>query len=363
LGHNEFKTKFLSYLDQFENLKDKHDKFKFTLNKVIKEELPSRDSSRILCQCDLVNAKRVRLNIKVGNIFYNGVKNDNYFEKAIMKCFPQYAQGWESFLTVSVLIPDWRNGWKSISKDGIVSDWIDDFFYNSTIYIQRSYQLNLIASIALVYGIPCDFRGSRGRWVKLNNFPKKESDIDIIPKGKKGKEVAEFLKTINALDPHVNRTIFYYIKSLELFETGYYEEVVTNLDNLVAIIDHFIKKRFNNTCLDRENGRNQMVKELGLSKKTRDELEQLYLLRNGYASHPADYCWWDFYETFEEDVKKFFLTIKRTLISFYNYEKANRVVESHPDIWSEWFENNAEMLYDVIYHKNLKVFGVYRDKK
>lgn len=334
LGYDKLKNKVCNYYSTYENTKNKIEKFKHTLDKIVDHELPKRDNEQFFQIRDFTNTSELKLNLSYNNIMC-------YFSDE------------ENLLKVGVVCPNWSRGWKEISKDKFVSEQIDFLFHFISQYVYRSYQVNLIGAIALSTGIPTDFRGGtleniQGDYVlcKVEAFKK---HIDGKPSVLSLKTLG-YLKLINALDPYVNKVVFYYVRFLELYEFDFTEEALTAADNMVDVIFQSIKKRLKKPTQNREEMSHYVYDEIKLYDSiARYNLDRLYLLRCRFTAHPSRSKWWDFYEIYEGEIEKIKISIRKLLIAYLKYENNNREVDATPMLWSSWFKEHCDIIYDAVW--------------
>ena len=185
---------FCRWFNQYENGKSKIKILSRTLKHISEDVLPSRDEERLFMVRSFTNSKDLKINLIHKNLW----------------CKPDEEKG----LLVGTLAPNWNSGWKKICKDEFVSQQIDFFFHFVTQYIYRSFQINLIGSLALTYGRYCDFRGSYMTQCKLPFFKKEFERFQHSIKpdlNNRTNKIKHYLNIINALDPYVNKTIYYYV--------------------------------------------------------------------------------------------------------------------------------------------------------
>ncbi len=227
LGYDKFKNKVCNYYRTYQNTKNKIEQFKYTLDKVVSHELPKRDNEQFFQVRDFTNTSGLKLNLNYNNIM----------------C---YYSNEENALKVGVICPNWSRGWRGISKDKFVSDQIDILFHFISQYVYRSYQVNLIGAIALSTGIPIDFRGNTLKYIYGDNVAQEVRGFKKYIDGESSilnSKTLSYLKLINALDPYVNKAVFYYVRFLELDEFNFTEEALTAADNMVDVIFQSLKKR------------------------------------------------------------------------------------------------------------------------
>jgi len=334
MGYDNFKSKICVYYNSFENTKNKVAKFKSALNKLVTNTLPQRDCECLFQVRDFRNTSNLNINFIYDNIM----------------C---YYSDKENALMIGVICPNWSNGWRNISKDKFVSEQIDFLFHFISQYIYRSYQVNLIGAIALATGIPTDFRGNTLKCTH-GEYATQEIEKFKIFIGESTSELSlktlGYLRLINALDPFVNKSIFYYIRSLELHNSEFTEEALTAANNMVDVIFQSIKNRKNAPTQERKEMCNYVYNEIGLYDETvKHNLERLYLLRCRFTAHPSKSKWWDFYEIYEDDIEQIRLSVRKLLIVYLKYENNNRQVDAHPTLWSRWFMENCDIIYDAVW--------------
>jgi len=337
LGYDKFKNKVCNYYRADPYTKNKVESFKHTLDKIVTQELPKRDNERLFQIRDFTNTSELKLNLNYNNVmcYYSEKKNT---------------------LKVGVVCPNWGHeygGWRNISKDEFVSDQIDYLFRFISQYIYRSYQVNLIGAIALSADIPTDFRGNTVTCIYGDNAKQHinafEKYISIEPSMLNTKTLG-YLKLINALDPYVNKAVFYYVRFLRLYELDFTEEALTAADNMVDVIFQSIKKRLKKPTQNREEMSHYVYDEIKLyDSVARYNLDRLYLLRCRFTAHPSRSKWWDFYEIYEGEIEEIKISIRKLLIAYFKYENNNREVDATPMLWSSWFKEHCDIIYDAVW--------------
>lgn len=122
-----------------------------------------------------------------------------------------------------------------------------------------------------------------------------------------------------------------------------------NLDNTIDTITQFIKARLKIPTIPRKDIISVVSNEIGLNIYSQIALEKLYLLRCRFASHPSQSKWWDFGEIYDEDLNIIFDSVKTVLIKMLIYESNNRKISANPSKWSDWFYENADMLFEAVW--------------
>src|SRR5699024_281884 len=297
-------NKVCNYYSTYQNTKNKIEQFKYTLDKIVAHELPKRDNEQFFQIRDFTNTSELKLNLSFNNIMCYFSDEDN-------------------LLKVGVVCPNWSRGWRNISKDEFVSDQIDILFHFISQYIYRSYQVNLIGAIALSTGVSTDFRGNTLMYIygdsvtqEVNNFKRNIVDSPSVLTSK----TLGYLKLINTLDPYVNKAVFYYVRSLELYEFDFTEEALPAADNMVDIILQSIKKSLKKPTQSRKEMSSYVYYEIKLYDSiTKYNLDRLYLLRCRFTAHPSKSKWWDFNEIYEDEIETIKYSIRKLLITYLKY--------------------------------------------
>lgn len=336
LAYEKFVDDFSQYFSSFELTKDKIRSLKLALKEVKDFELPSRDETKLFQIRNFMNSNSLEINLTSKNLW----------------CKPDGEKG----LLVGTLLPHWQTGWKRFCKDEFISEQIGNFFFLVTQYICRSYQINLIVAISFTYNRICDFRGDRLWQYSLPTCEQEFADFNNSISFKSNSRIRilqHYLEIINSLDPYVNKAIFYYIKSIELYNKGFLEETITNLDNAIDTISQYIKRILSVPTMPRKDMIQLVAKEIQLSHQVQLNLENLYLLRCRFSSHPAQSKWWDFGEIYNGDIDILVECVQYVLVKMMQYEANNRKVSNNPDKWSNWFADNANMLFEAVWFHRL----------
>lgn len=270
-------------------------------------------------------------------------------------------------LICGVIAPSWERGWRNISQDEFVADTISTFFHFATQYISRSRMTNVIGAIALAYERACDFRYGGLQQYAVGNktpFPTIESAKkmarrveEYVPAmnqstddSRKQRELTTWVRTINALDPYIQRAIYQYWKATALFKAHFWEEGLTALDGTASVAAQFVQDRLGAGS----NPRLSLASFLKLSPRDSKQLVRLYELRCDFGAHPSRSKWWDFAELYDEDLDALKVSAKRMLWRLCEMESKNRVVESQPKSWSDWFTKNAHMILDSVWFLHVR---------
>ncbi len=334
MEYDKFKNKICNYFRTYKNTKNKIEQLKYTLDKVVSHELPKRDNEQLFQVRDFKNTAKLNLNLNHNNIM----------------C---YYSNEENALMVGVICPNWNNGWRGISNDKFVSEQIDILFHFISQYVYRSCQVNLIGAIALSTDIPTDFRGNTLKYIygdnvtqEVNKFKRyTDSSTSIL-----NSKTLGYLKLINTLDPYVNKTVFYYVRFLELYDFEFKEEALTAADNMVDVIFQSIKKRLRKPTQSREQMGDYVYDEIKFyDSVAKYHLDRLYLLRCRFTAHPSRSKWWDFYEIYEDEIGTIKLSVRKLLIGYLKYENENREVDATPMLWSSWFKEYCDIIYDAVW--------------
>lgn len=306
------------------------------LRNVIYSELPKRDESCEIVIRDMVGSEGLNLSFLRDTVWaYPEIERKN--------------------LMVGVIAPYWRKGWRGISRDEETRELVKDFFFFASQYIMRARAIDLLGAVALVYRRSCDFRGARLEGgdispyspFSLKDFREKRISYPLKTKvSSREKQTINLCELINSLDPFINRTIFNYLRAVELYDHGFSEEAIVALDNIVDIASQFLKSRLKLQGTLREEVIQSVWK---LNESNKFMIVRLYELRCFFGAHPSISKWWDFGEIYENEVETYFDLCEMLIIKLVEEETRNRVVEKYPQYWSVWFTDNAEMLWDSIW--------------
>lgn len=261
---------------------------------------------------------------------------------------------YENELIVGLTSPDWSKGWRNVSSNKYVSELISDYMHFSSQYVHRSYIINVIGALALVYGISSSFMGQSmfrcGHYNVDENYKKFTDSIDRKNNNLNTnyRMFVYIMSKINALDPYVNRAIFYYSKSLELISSLFEEEAIICLDNCIDIIIQSIKIRESLPTKKRKDMHRYIKSILNINEINIGYLDLIYDLRCEYGAHPAKSFWWDFNEIHMDYYEDIIINVRLVLIKFIEYESKHRLVTKNPTSWYKWFIDNCNLIYEFI---------------
>lgn len=266
-------------------------------------------------------------------------------------------------LFVGTIMPSWDRGLRAYCNDENVYDLISWFFHFAAQYVARSRTIDVLSGINLVYGRTCSYNGNQ---ISTKLIPKsRESKEKLIialnemtrvefyqSHNRREKSLLFWIDKINSLDLYINRIFFNYINACKLIKAGFGEEAVTSLDKTVDVVQQYGRERMNiNESADH---RGAVLTALGMNNKASILLRQLYDIRNMFGGHPSNSKWWDFHEIFEGEFDSFFYTVKQLIMKVVQHENNNRLVEKHPLEWSQWFKENADMLWNAVWFEQIK---------
>lgn len=336
MGYIEFKNRVCMYYKKLGMRDNEIVALKAAIDKLYNQVLPSRDNEKYYITRDFTNTENLYIS----------------FEDGRLKCY--YSERMKR-LMVTLKCPQWRDAYKYASKKKYITDILDNIMHFMFQYMYRAYQINLIGAIVLATGRCTDFRGQRmstsgdASIVELlETFERKATEL-----GKENNVIQGYYRIINALDPYVNRVIFYYVHALDLNDKGYAEEAITALDNMVDTIFQDIRRRYKFSKQKREDLQDDVYEILKFyDSEGRTGIEKLYLIRCGFSAHPAQSKWWDFAEIYGEAITNFFSYARKFLVCYLKYENSHRVVENNPDRWSEWLKKYSDIVFDAVwFHK------------
>jgi hypothetical protein len=208
-------------------------------------------------------------------------------------------------------------------------------------YIYRSYYINFIGAVDVVYGQSLSFMGrcsSTRRVDKQYRLPKVESVTTSE------KKVSSLLGTINSLDPHINRAVFYLNAALAYHDNDY-SLCITPLENTVTVISDLVLNRISSREASHPLRVEMAAHNLGVSDHDLDILKDLYDLRNHQTSHPSIYQWWDLDEYVGDLMEEAFSVVTNMFCKACTFEQGHRLFEKDIGSWSAWVSTHgAELL-------------------
>lgn len=161
------------------------------------------------------------------------------------------------------------------------------------------------------------------------------------------KKILKCLKGINALDPYINRAIFYLNKALMSKHDSF--NSITPLENCVTAVSDLVLKSKKSKIPQHPKRIKRMGKILSLSSQQIAVLNDLYTLRNHETSHVSDYQWWDFDEVTQEFMPVAFSVVTKVLSEGCKFEVQNRRFENPITNWSDWTALHAGELIKHTY--------------
>ncbi|MGG1518261.1 hypothetical protein ABE504_22775 [Paenibacillus oryzisoli] len=337
-----FKSKFCQWAQS--NLPE-HSTRKFTnsLNNVLMSHLFESDKNVQIIIRNLVNSKKLGFSYEGEELL---ITPDSRREN----------------LYIGVTMPSWDRGLRHICRDEHVYDVISWFFHFASQYVARSRMIDVIASINLVYGRTCDFRGHKMIKILEEKSTCKnslelalKSEANPIYKKRLSSNERQLFCLIdqsNSLDPFVHRIHFNFLKSCKLLNSEFYEEAITSLDKTVDVIHQYARERMNINGTD--NQRDLTLTAFEMSGEEKHQLARLYDIRNFFGGHPSMSKWWDFSEIFDEDIDQLFVTVRKLINRLIMHENCHRVVEKSPVLWSTWFLANAMILWDSVWFERIQ---------
>jgi len=339
----KFKSKFCQWAQS--NLPNESAKmFTKTLNQVLNNHIINSDNLSQIMIRNLIDSGRLNINYIGNEIIIGPDKNYNN-------------------LFIGAIMPSWDRGLRSFCKDEHVYNAISWFFHYASQYVARSRMVDVMASLNLLYGRTCDFRGHRMTRILSENNNKLKDEFILAFSRKanishdnkfraREKNLVFWFDKINSLDPFIHRIFFNYINACKLLEGGFSEEAITSLDKTVDVIQQYARERMD--INGNGNQRELTLSALGLKEWEKILLARLYDIRNFFGGHPSMSKWWDFDEIFEEDIDVFFEIVKKLIIKAVLHENTLRMVDKNPVKWSQWFEDNALLLWDTVWFEKVQ---------
>jgi hypothetical protein len=153
------------------------------LRRVIRDELPTRDTKGALTIRDLVGSEGLKCRFGTPSAYVVGNSDDDVID--ILSRFEvrlTHQQGIEERLLAFTLMPAWRTGFGDVIRDEQLYDLITDFLWLASQYVARSRAASLIGALAFTYGRACDFRVGSLEW-RHYSVPDPHSRIPPPPPG------------------------------------------------------------------------------------------------------------------------------------------------------------------------------------
>ncbi|MDM5279896.1 hypothetical protein QUF95_21050 [Paenibacillus silvae] len=342
---NKFKSKFCQWAQTSlppESLK----RFTYSLNQVI---------SRHLVDCD------DRVQVMIRNLVDSENLNFSFISDELIVAPNDKRES----LFVGVLMPSWDKGLRNFCRDEYVYDSISWFFHFASQYVARSRIVDVMSSLNIVYGHSSDFRGDRMlKFTTPKSERVKDEFIIAFMRETKArlrydydyrareKNLVFWIEKINTLDPFIHRVFFSYLNACKLYEGHFDEEAITSLDKTIDVIQQYARERMNINGTN--NQRELTMDAFDMTEWEKMLLNRLYDIRNFFGGHPSMSKWWDFSEIFEQDIQSLFEVVKKLIYKIVMHENVNRVVEKNPQKWSQWFEDNAMMLWETVWFEKIQ---------
>lgn len=329
-----FVSKFLQWSDEVGAVPvASRSKLSSSLNRTLKELLPSWDSEKQLTFRPLGNSEELSIKFDSENYWLYRSENN---------------------LIVATISPNWNVRRKDFSKNMKIVELVSNFFHFSSQYIIRSRTTSIIGAICIIYKTACDFRTENLEQHRISenycdycSSQFEEGNLNF--QFKKNRILRMWTENLNCLDPFVHRAIYQFWRYTRLVQSGFTEESLTHLDSCVSVVAEFITQR-----LKIEGSRDLFCDILGINKYDAYNLKKLYDLRCDFSAHPGHAKWWDFDEIYYDDLDEMRESVVRLLWRFAIFESKNRVVEPDPIKWSDWFLDNSLILLDTIWFTKIR---------
>lgn len=256
-------------------------------------------------------------------------------------------------------------GWNSVRKlcgDEEVEDLIDHFVFFVGQYAVRSRLAVVVAGAALVYGATFDFREADIRRITVgpqSPFPTVDAAIHAelisLPpngrsSGRRSREVAAWVGCLNPAEPILHRALFQYWRACSVWNAGFGEETITALDGVAAVAGDAVKTLGGHALV---GGRVDVARWLGMCAQDGAQLERLYQIRCAFGAHPPVSKWWDFSEIYADHIDDFFCVVRNVIVKLAGLEARHRRIELRPSLWSTWFVQHADLLFDAVWFDRL----------
>lgn len=358
-----FITKFVQWAQEWRIGSVTCHKLPSALRRVIRDELPRRDAMGELIIRELVGSEGLTCRFGKPSAYVVATSDDvvtDILSKYDLRLTHQHET--EHRLFAFTLMPAWRTGFGDVIRDKQLYDLITDFFWLANQYVARSRAASLVGALAFTFGRACDFRVGDLVWRRYSVLDP-HTRIPPLPlfSSARGRDATlrVWANHLNALDPHVHRAIFQYVRALSLRQHGFEQEALVCLDGAVSVAADFEKLHVRKPGVQakpKERAIDVVSSDFGLTAYDVAALETLNALRNHFGAHPSQGKWWDFSElpvADDEQMDRYFDAVKTVIWKLGYKEQQYRAVEIEPASWSAWFEQNAMMLWDVVWFRHV----------
>ncbi|WEV47652.1 hypothetical protein OZX62_05165 [Bifidobacterium sp. ESL0690] len=211
-------------------------------------------------------------------------------------------------------------------------------------YIYRAYYINVIGAVNIIYSSSMHFMGKGIGSISLET----EYTLPNIKLGKTEKDISPLVNTINSIDPHINRAVYYLNAALE-FSNQDYSFCITPLENCATVISDMVLDRSSSKEASHPKRISEATHILGLNAADLNVLKDLYDLRNHQTSHPSIYQWWDLNEYAGSFMEEHAFPVVRNMLRLAcKYEQDNRLFDAKITDWSSFLSIHGAQLLKLI---------------
>jgi hypothetical protein len=149
----------------------------------------------------------------------------------------------------------------------------------------------------------------------------------------------------NTLDPLIHQAVFHFLRGQRLLGSAFDLEAIVAFDCVFQTVGTLLSRGGTPT-----RTRAEICKALGFSSSSGRLAEHAYFLRNHFGAHPGGWRWWDYGELLEDDDALGIARLAgRSLARAADREPALRIVDPAPASWADWFVQNFNLLWDVVW--------------
>lgn len=281
--------------------------------------------------------------------------------------FSMSGSGWRAKpsgkgLVVSSVVPGWSFGWRGILKDDLGDFVLSDLGHLARQYVHRSNVAKVLMAVWERSGLVLHPFGSSLNIQRYSDLRPRPSNRVIFeaaeqqyaaewgvplrtPKAYRSKWMVR-----NTLDPAIHQGIFHFLRAQNLVSSDFELEALAAYDCVLQALQH---SNWSWALGNPKRDRRDLIRALGMGKRSEDISENIYFLRNQFVAHAGGWRWWDAGEYLEEglipDAAR--LTL-RALRKAADIEPGHRRIDPTPDDWSLWLEENFSLIWAAIWSRD-----------
>ena len=150
----------------------------------------------------------------------------------------------------------------------------------------------------------------------------------------------------NTLDPYLHQAIFHFLRGQNLLAQEFEMEAVVAFDCVMQSVKGLLIRAKLATSA---TNRGELCRMLGIGRQASEIADEGYFIRNNFGAHAGGWRWWDHNELTEEVAPALSAISRQVLQKATKLEEQYRSVHPEPDDWSEWLDEQFEMLWNVVW--------------